>query len=225
MAQRKSVDTTFFKKWNHEMSYILGFFLADGTFDITKRGGYYFGFNITDRELLCQIRLLLGAEHKISERLVKANESQSYRLQIGNKEMCQDLLKLGVSTRKTFQLSVPKIPRQYVFDFARGYFDGDGNVWFGFINKNRTNPTFVLQITFTSGSTSFMLAFKNLLNEHGISGGSLYVPKDKNYARLSFSTLSALKLANKMYSHKTSLYLTRKREKIDSFRRRWRAVN
>ncbi len=222
MVNRKSVDTTFFKKWSPEMAYILGFFLADGTFDITKRGGYYFGFHITDRELLYQIRSSLCAEHKISERVVKVNESQSYRLQIGSKEMCQDLLKLGVSPRKTFQLLVPEIPRQYVFDFIRGYFDGDGNVWFGFINKSRINPTFVLQITFTSGSAAFMLALKNLLNEHGISGGALYVPKNKNYARLTFSTLSALVLAKKMYRHETSLFLVRKREQIDSFRRRWR---
>jgi len=224
MATKKIVDTNFFKKWSHEMAYILGFFLADGTFDITKRGGYYFGFHITDKELLYQIRSSLCADHKISERLVKGSESQSYRLQIGSKEMCQDLLSLGVSPRKTFQLSIPKIPSQYVFDFIRGYFDGDGNVWFGYINKSRINPTFVLQITFTSGSASFMRKFKELLNAYGIKGGSFFIPKNENYARLSFSTLSALALSKKMYTNDTGIYLKRKRTKIDSFESSWKSL-
>jgi hypothetical protein len=109
MTIRKIVDTTFFKKWSHDMAYVLGFFLADGTFDITKRGGYYFGFHITDCELLYQIRSSLGSNHKIAERPLKGNESQIYRLQIGSKVICQDLLNLGVSPRKTFQLLVPKM--------------------------------------------------------------------------------------------------------------------
>ncbi len=224
MTKKKNVDSNFFKVWSREMAYVLGFFLADGTFDITKRGGYYFGFNIVDKELLYQLRATLSSEHKISKRLMKGNESQSYRLQIGNKEICQDLLRLGVSPRKTLQLSVPEIPRQYIFDLVRGYFDGDGNVWFGYINKNRDHPTFVLQLTFTSGSVSFIKSLKDLLNKQGIQGGSLYIPKDKNYARLTFSTLSALQLAEKMYKIDTVLVLNRKREQIDRFIFQWKSL-
>lgn len=224
MAKKFNVDKIFFKKWSHEMAYVLGFFLADGTFDITKRGGYYFGFNIADKEILYDIRKILGSEHKISERPVKSNESQSYRLQIGSKEMCEDLLKLGVSPRKTFQLSVPALPRQFVFDFIRGYFDGDGNVWFGYINKTRERPTFVMQITFTSGSAIYMQSLKNLLNEYGIKGGALYVPKDKNYARLTFSTTSAMALAEKMYCRDNSLFLKRKKTQIDLFISEWQLI-
>lgn len=224
MAKKLTVDRKFFKKWSPDMAYVLGFFLADGTFDITKRGGYYFGFNIADWEILNEMRKVLGSEHKISERPVKHNESQSYRLQIGSKEMCEDLLKLGVSPRKTFQLSVPALPRQFVFDFVRGYFDGDGNVWFGYINKTRERPTFVLQITFTSGSAAFMQSFKDLLNEYGIKGGALYVPKDKNYARLTFSTTAAITLAEKMYCRETSLFLKRKKKQVDLFVSRWQTI-
>jgi hypothetical protein len=66
--------------------------------------------------------------------------------------------------------------------------------------------------------------FKSLLNKHGIQGGSLYVPKNKNYARLSFSTNSGLALANKMYRNNTCLQLKRKREQIDIFRSRFEVV-
>lgn len=225
MAKKLDVDANFFKTWSHEMAYVLGFFLADGTFDITKRGGYYFGFNITDKEILYLIRKMLGSKHKISERPARPRESKSYRLQIGDKEMCEDLLSLGVSPRKTFQLSVPKIPVQFVFDFVRGYFDGDGNVWCGYINKKRKRSTFVIQITFTSGSATYLKSLKCLLNENGIDGGALYVPAGENYARLTFSTTSAVALAEEMYRRKTPLSLKRKKRKIYMNISKWQSIN
>ena len=199
------------------MAYVLGFFLADGTFDITPRGGHYFGFHICDKHLLYDLRKALGSNHKISERVVKAGESPRYRLQIGNKKICEDLTGLGVLPQKTKQILIPAIPPLYFFDFVRGYFDGDGNVWVGYINKKRITPTLVLQVAFTSGNKDFLVNLKGLLNKYGVNGGTLYVPKTKNFARLSFSTLSGQCLAERMYAGRSELYLHRKKKQFEDF--------
>lgn len=38
MPIQKKVDMKFFKKWNKDMAYILGFLFADGNIIKTKRG-------------------------------------------------------------------------------------------------------------------------------------------------------------------------------------------
>ena len=214
----KKVNKDFFKGWTSEMAYVLGYFLADGTFDITARGGYYFGFHICDKDILLKIRKALGSTHKISQRSVRVGESPRYRIQIGSKEMCEDLLKLGVLPQKTKQLSVPEIPKDFIFDFVRGYFDGDGNVWMGYINKQRVTPTLVLQVTFTSGSQTFLRELRKLLNQSGIEGGTLYLPKNKPFGRLTFSTKSGLLLGERMYEKGSDLFLQRKKSRFDKFK-------
>lgn len=223
MPKAIRVDEDFFKRWSADMAYVLGFFLADGTFDITSRGGYYFGFHICDKDLLESLRGVLGSKHKISERRVRDGESPRYRLQIGSKTMCKDLLRLGIVPQKTKQLTIPEVPNQYTFDFIRGYFDGDGNVWSGTINNKRRTSTKVLQITFTSGCRQFLLALRSLLNKNGIAGGAIYLPKNKQFGRLTFSTVSALLLSEKMYTGQSGLYLARKKKRLDDFRCAYRS--
>jgi len=38
------------------MAYVLGFFFADGSYDVHKNGGEYFSFQITDKNLLEKIK-------------------------------------------------------------------------------------------------------------------------------------------------------------------------
>jgi len=144
-------------------------------------------------------------------------ESARYRLQIGSKKMCGDLLRLGVTPGKTKRMSLPKIPPQHLPHFVRGYFDGDGNIWIGYLNKYRKTPTLVVQVTFTSGSKEFLYGLKKELRKVGIQGGALYSPTTKDFCRLSFSTLDALKLREIMYNKRPKLYLKRKKLRFDRF--------
>lgn len=216
--KKKNINKNFFKTWSGDMAYTLGFILADGTFDITKRGGYYFGLHITDYEILDKIRKIMGSNHKISKRSVKEGEKPRYRLQIGSKEMCNDLLALGVVPKKTKQFDLPNIPNKYLFDLVRGYFDGDGNVWCGYINKDRIKKTYVLQLTFTSGNVEFIRNLKLLLNDRGVSGGGIYHCSKRDFARLTFSTRSALFLYKNMYKDcQNDLYIPRKKNRFTEF--------
>ncbi len=151
-------------------------------------------------------------------REMKRNEKTLYRLQVGSIEMCDDLRALGLTEQKTKNLSVRKVPKRYFSDFVRGYFDGDGNVWFVVTKKCRKTPSLTLLTAFTSCSRDFLSFLLDGLNEHGIEGGSLYDSKG-NYSRLQFGTRDSLKLYELMYNRGTSsgLQLVRKRVVFERF--------
>ncbi len=218
MPINKKVNRDFFKKWNREMSYILGFFTADGSMNINKRGAHFWNIQINDKDLLFKIRDTIKSNHTISVRPKKINQNTSYRLQIGSKEMFNDLYDLGIRPNKTKSLSIPKIPNKYLSDFVRGYFDGDGNVWVGFVHKDRKNPLSVVRTVFTSCSKNFLLKLALILEEAGIGHGVLSVTKG-NYYRLSYSVNGSLKLYSFMYNglRSSSLFLERKKRVFDRF--------
>jgi hypothetical protein len=211
----KRVNKNFFKKWTPEMAYVLGFFAADGSMTKTSRGGCFLVFHSADKSLLVSILKVMNSNHKLSRRSLRSG--RVYRFQIGSKEMFNDLLLLGFDTQKTKRIKVPKVPTRVVADFVRGYFDGDGNVWSGLMNKKRINPTKVLQVAFTSGCMSFLEDFLALLKSKGIHGGSIHKVKKGEYGRVAFSTLDALKLYQIMYNMPHGLCLKRKKLVFEKF--------
>src|SRR5690606_18581380 len=129
----------------------------------------------------------IDSNHKIGKRKKIGTQKNLYRLQIGSIEMCNDLRSLGLFENKTKNMVVPNIPKKYFNSFTRGYFDGDGNVWSGYIHKERKLKTRVIFVAFTSCSSMFLNELKNKLKIVGLKGGSIYKPKNKNFSRLQFS--------------------------------------
>lgn len=203
------------------MAYVLGFFAADGYITVNKRGGQFWCIQITDKALLEKIKKVVRSEHKISKRDGLGNENTVYRLQIGSIEMCDDLRNLGFDERKTKRMMMPNIPKKYFSSFVRGYFDGDGNVWSGFIHKDRKVPNLTLRIMFTSCSYEFLQHLHAKIGSLGIEGGSVYTAKG-NFSRLQFSAQSALKLYGFMYNQcgslrKNGLFLNRKKKVFEKY--------
>lgn len=217
----RAVNKDFFKKWTSEMAYILGFFAADGYMTLNKRGAYFWNIQITDKNILEGIKKAIQSEHKISVRSRrKRNEQTMYRLQIGSKEMCNDLLRLGFTPDKTKNLVVPHVPKKYFSHFVRGYFDGDGNVWLGYVHKDRKLRLFTIRTVFTSCSHGFLCAVREQLETCNIYKGVLSKGKG-NYYRLTYSVNNSLKLSDFMYNHKVpvpkGLFLERKRKRFREF--------
>ena len=195
------------------MAYVLGFFAADGYITVNKRGGQFWCVDITDKKLIEQIREKIGADHKISIRKRHKNKYTGYRLQIGSIEMCDDLRNRGFKERKTKSLVVPNVPNKYFSDFVRGYFDGDGNVWFGYAHKERNRPLPVIRTTFTSCSKLFLNALEKRLLAADVERGVLGKGKG-GYFRLTYSVHGSLKLYKFMYNGhvlENSLFLKRKK--------------
>jgi hypothetical protein len=211
----KKINKNFFKKWTSEMAYVLGFIYADGNIIYTKRGTWFWSIQITDKEILEGIKKEMNSSHIISEKKRNPNHKQIYRLQVGSKEMCNDLLGLGLTKRKSKTILLPEIPAKYFSSFLRGYFDGDGGVWVGLRNKNENKRTFTISTFFTSGSKKFLISLKNTLSQNGLLGGCL-VNKKRGFD-LKYSVKSSLILYKIMYNDKCPLFLKRKREKFEKY--------
>ncbi len=212
----KSVNQDFFKRWSPEMAYVLGFFAADGCITVSKRNTHFFSIHIKDRELLKNIQSVMGSNHKISKRIHSKDGSICYRLQIGSKEIFNDLTSLGFKPGKTLSMAVPYVPKNRLSDFVRGYFDGDGNVWMGTTHNNRKKKSLSLRTGFTSCSGDFLRSLKDSLHSWGIFG-RLYCRK--GYFRLYYSTRSSIKLFSLMYEsgYRSYIHLERKRRVFEKF--------
>lgn len=216
MPIQRNINQNFFKVVDSNTAYVLGFLSADGNLTKTKRGTHYFSLYSKDYVIVKKILDVMGATHSLSKRISETGEV--YRFQIGSKIMYEDLVKLGYTPLKSKRMRLPKIPEQFLPDYIRGYFDGDGNVWIGHVNKKRRVPTKVMQVAFTSGSKNFLKDLLIVFHDLGLKGGAIYTSKTKHFSRLSLSTIDALKLAEIMYNNAPKLYLERKKLRFDQFR-------
>jgi hypothetical protein len=118
------IKHNYFKKWSHEMAYILGFIVADGCIDIDDgRYRLKFGLSIKDIDLLSKIRDVIAKNKPIK------TYKQSIKLDIDSKEMISDLIVLGILPRKSLNPQLPSnIPEEYKWSLLLGLFDGDGHV-------------------------------------------------------------------------------------------------
>jgi len=198
------------------MAYVFGFICADGNIVHTKRDTWFWSLQINDKEILEQIKVVLCSSHVISKR-VRSNpkHKQSYRFQVGSKDMCTDLLNLGLTECKSRTILLPEIPQKYFPDFVRGYFDGDGGVWAGFKNRHRKHKIYAISAYFTSGSKRFLISLKDVLSKSGLLGGSL-VEKERGFD-LKYSINDSLILYKIMYNKGCRLFLKRKRDKFESY--------
>ena len=201
------------------MAYVLGFFTADGNMIRNKRGAHFIEFTNTDKDLLQKIRKLICPEHKISIRDRNGNWRTAYRIQIGSKKIYDDLITLGLSERKSKKIEFPKVPKEYLSHFVRGYFDGDGCVTISKYKRANRGGKFAKTILsgFICGSRNFLKDLhKKLKRFTGLSGGILYYHDGGN--RLTFSVKDSLALYNFMYKDvKNNLFLSRKKKKFEKY--------
>lgn len=218
MPIHNKVNKNFFKKWSYDMAYVLGLLSADGSIRLSKRGAWYIDIGLIDKDLIKKVRGVLGSDHKISIRKKNSNEQNMYRLQIGSKELCKDLEKLGVVRNKTKIFDLPNIPKKYTGSYLRGYFDGDGDVWVGYINKHRSKHTHILSTRITSCSKCILAGMKDIVeNEYGHTS-CLFRKKNSDCFVLQFSTNASIMLYYLMYKDLDScLYLNRKKTIFEYF--------
>jgi len=220
MPVHKEVNHDFFETWNHEMAYVLGFFAADGSMVRNTRGAHFIEFHIADGDLLQTIRTLLESNHTITVRQRNTRWKPEYRLQIGSKKMFADLERLGFMQGKSKKLRLPTMPKKYIGPYIRGYFDGDGCVYFKkLLVKGRKNPRWIFQVRFTSGTATYLKQLLKVLQSRGVLGG--HIQKKQRGYELSLSHRDGLALYRLMYNNAGTDFvcLARKKAIFDKARR------
>ncbi len=124
-----SGDNDFFKMWNERSAWVYGIILSDGSISPTEYG-MICTIASNDKDLLQNIVTIMSLDVRcIHPKNDKRAKNNCYTLSIANKEIIKDLLHLGVESRKSKKVKMPEnIPKEYVRDFIRGYFDGDGSI-------------------------------------------------------------------------------------------------
>ena len=215
------IDGKFFKEWSFNMAYVLGFIVADGC--VMKRKGRRNSFilNITtkDRKHLLEIQKAMCSNYQIGLKSRGGSSEKLYSyVQISNKEICLDLISLGVVSRKTYNLKSMDIPDEFFPDFVRGFFDGDGSVFI-----YNVNGTPQIKINFTCVSLDFINNFnQKLCHLLGIKEKSIHcVPAKGNRVNtysIDFYISDSQKIHDFMYKNNPILYLPRKRQVFEKWK-------
>lgn len=216
LFRKKNVN--FFKKWTPEMAYVLGFFAADGSMFRNKWGIHYVCFYSTDRYIIERIRKVMGCDHKVSvKRYGKyPTFADLYLIQIGSKEMYDDLIDLGMKPNKSLDLKFPKIPSSFMSHFVRGYFDGDGHISpCRYRKKGRNYLSSIIILGFTCGCRKFLEGLRASLMSHAkVKGGTLFFADGH---RLCYSKNDSRRLYEFMYRDCGGLFLERKKSIFDRY--------
>lgn len=133
------INDDFFRCINtEEKAYLLGFICADGHIEKDRLS---ITVSIKDIDILEKIKYALNSDHPIKKVLRKnpyQNTDRYYitlaELRINSVKLVKPLFAMGLTTNKTYTLDgniVKHVPKYLMRDFLRGYFDGDGNVFFG----------------------------------------------------------------------------------------------
>lgn len=179
------MDEDFFESWSPVMAYVLGFWFADGY--MRKEKSYRVTFTSQDKESLIKIRGALGSNHPITP-YSKSKENKCYFISFCSKKLYNDLLSLGGVRGKSKIIEFPNVPKSFLPDFIRGYFDGDGSVFFVKYKRSKDGKiTKELRTNFTSGSHSFISSLMRLLEkELGLAPKKLGVYNDGGSLKLGY---------------------------------------
>lgn len=197
-ARKWHINQDYFKTWSNNMAYMLGFWFADGCiyggkmFDITTHAN--------DKYIIKKFAEELEYEGPIIDYV----DRQAARLNFSCVVIYNDLKRLGGTERKSLTAKFPNnIPKEYLSDFIRGYFDGDGCVYS--IKGKRLNTSFC------SGSKEFLDQLLLILKqEAGVTGG-YYNSQNKT---ISFGKADSLKIGQYIYKNNPKLFLKRKKDKF-----------
>ena len=105
------VNDNFFKKWSHNMAYILGFWFADG--HIMGKSIFSISQDTKDRYILEKISRIMRSNYPIYDGINNYGSRYS-KMSIRSEKIVKDIIKLGGKERKSLDVKFPKIPKKYL---------------------------------------------------------------------------------------------------------------
>lgn len=177
-------DETFFNEWSHELAYFLGWMASDGNISESKNT---FRITSTDIEHLENMFSLFSYGWKTTVRKWNKKSQSEYKpagtISIARKDIMDKLIDYGIPPNKSLILKMPYIPTQYMRDFVRGVFEGDGCITY----KKNLSP----KIVFASGSNDFLYGLGEAIEKQTGLKVHVYVDKKNTYS-LSYDSPKAI---------------------------------
>ena len=192
-----------------EKAYWLGFVAGDGRVTSNLQS-CSIGLQLGDKEHLEKFAKCFNNYYKVKTIDYGAKEEHPQaRISISSKKCCEDLIKYGVTPRKSFTLkaNMEMIPQELQRHFFRGYFDANGSIYCS--HPDRTNGynydewgcNFV-------GSYEMMKSIKEFFKTE-----SPIRPRKSVYGIEWNGTLPSYDILKILYEDCT-IFLTRKKEKF-----------
>jgi intein-encoded DNA endonuclease-like protein len=197
-------------KWSPEFAYAIGLIATDGNL---SSDGRHIDFSSKDLEQVENFIKALKTNFKIRKKPSGSSDNLCYRVQFGDMDFYNFLVKIGITPKKSKTIGVVKIPQKYFFDFLRGHFDGDGT-FYSYWDK-RWKSSFMFYTEFISASKKHIDWLREEITDRlGIRG---HITKSVNNSvyQLKYAKGESLKVLRKIYYKSDCMCLSRKRLKIE----------
>jgi hypothetical protein len=207
-AQRSKVNSEFFATPSTEMAYILGLFMSDGYLSKKQSGNLFLCIKVNDKDMLETIKSLMSFEGSIYTAGLTQVGNQSYKIEISDPKIINDVQKWGIVERKTLTAKFPtELPQAYWKDFIRGLFDGDGCIH---LSKDKRRKSSYLRQCVFLGTRDILSHFPSCF---GLEDKTVAY---KKICRLAYYKLSDLqKIFDVLYYSDNVPCLRRKRLKFE----------
>lgn len=197
----------YFEKINTlKKAYIFGLLLSDGCL---HKGRINLSLQTCDKYMLEIVSKNLFVDK--TPKLYKNPKSNCFALVISDKKISKDLKNIGLIEKKSLILEYPNsIPTKFFGHFLRGYFDGDGCIYF---NEKTNAKSFII----TSGSINFLKVLRLKIEERIKENlPEIYTHKNGWHEIRSGKTSVIKKIYEIMYPDNIeNFFLTRKKEKFE----------
>lgn len=176
-----------------EKAYWLGFIYADGCINKHDYNNYRLQINLNSKDESHLKKFAAFISNKVKV-VTKNNISRCY---VQNQHLCNTLINLGCIPRKSCTLTFPLLSifsnHNLVYDFIRGYVDGDGCITYS--NKTISKISII-------GTKEFLRCIMDLF-PHCFSMTKDKRWKNNTYYIYTTNKQSFLKVGNKIYRNAT----------------------
>ncbi len=197
-------------KWSSGFAYAIGLLVTDGSL---SKDGRHIVLVSKDKEMIGNFMKTLGFQNKIGRHSRGSSIDKKYfRVQFGDVNFYNFLLKIGLMPNKTKIIGDVKIPDKYFFDFLRGHFDGDGSFYSYW--DPRWRSSYMFYTILISASKNHIEWLQKFIYKFLKIKGCITKSVNDSVYQLRYAKAESLKLLSKLYYNSNIVFLSRKRLKI-----------
>jgi len=208
MGRRYNIDEKYFQKIDTaNKAYFFGWILSDGCVSKNEK---QIRLKISDIEILELFKEDIGYTGPlINNKKKKEIHKEVKSLILCNSQLTKDIINLGCPHQKSYNLQFPiSIPDEFMPDFVRGFFDGDGCAHI--LSPYKDKNICYLQASFIS-TREFCEGLKSYLEKNNIhSGFKIDKRHSKEIITLSIKDFYSIKNLYKLM-YNGNIFLKRKK--------------